>query len=87
VCANLAEARRKRRYVAAFIAKLSDSEGEAAETQVWLDFAVDAGYLNREQAKPLYQTYDEVIRTLVGMINHADTWILPGSKPKADGDG
>lgn len=33
VCANLAEAWRKRRYEAAFIAKLSDSEGEAAETQ------------------------------------------------------
>jgi four helix bundle protein len=32
VCANLAEAWRKRRYEAAFVAKLSDSESEAAET-------------------------------------------------------
>jgi four helix bundle protein len=39
VCANLAEAWRKRRYEAAFIAKLSDCESEAAETQVWLQFA------------------------------------------------
>ena len=39
VCANLAEAWRKRRYKAAFIAKLSDAESEAAETQVWLEFA------------------------------------------------
>ena len=37
VCANLAEAWRKRRYKAAFIAKLSDAESEAAETQVWID--------------------------------------------------
>jgi four helix bundle protein len=40
VCANLAEAWRKRRYEAAFIAKLSDSEAEAAETQTWIHFAV-----------------------------------------------
>ncbi len=37
VCANLAEAWRKRRYEAAFISKLSDSEGEAAETQTWIE--------------------------------------------------
>src|SRR5262245_55139093 len=54
VCANLAEAWRKRRYEAAFISKLSDSESEAAETQVWLEFAVKCGYLNREDAVPLY---------------------------------
>ena len=40
VCANMAEAWRKRRYQAAFIAKLSDCEAEAAETQTWIEFAV-----------------------------------------------
>ena len=40
VCANLAEAWRKRRYEAAFISKLNDAEGEAAETQTWIEFAV-----------------------------------------------
>src|SRR3954468_12521341 len=59
VCANLAEAWRKRRYEAAFIAKLSDCESEAAETQVWLEFAVKCGYIAREQATELYQAYDE----------------------------
>jgi four helix bundle protein len=39
VCANIAEAWRKRRYQAAFIAKLSDAECEAAETQVHFEFA------------------------------------------------
>lgn len=43
VCANLAEAWRKRRYKAAFIAKLSDAESEAAETQVWIEFALACG--------------------------------------------
>jgi four helix bundle protein len=51
VCANLAEAWRKRRYKAAFIAKLNDCEAEAAETQVWLKFAVKCGYLDRNSAR------------------------------------
>ena len=45
VCANLAEAWRKRRYKAAFVAKLNDSEAEAAETHVWIQFAVECEYL------------------------------------------
>ena len=48
VCANLAEAWRKRRYKAAFISKLSDAESEAAETQVWIEFAMKCGYLERD---------------------------------------
>lgn len=54
VCANLAEAWRKRRYQAAFVAKLNDSEGEAAETQTWIEFAVACGYLDREIARDIY---------------------------------
>ncbi len=76
VCANLAEAWRKRRYEAAFISKLSDTEAEAAETQVWLEFAVKCKYLSRDEGLALYKTYDEVVRTLVGMINHPETWVL-----------
>jgi len=76
VCANLAEAWRKRRYEAAFISKLSDCESEAAETQVWLEFAVKCAYMDRNQAATFYQLYDQVIGTIVGMINHPETWIL-----------
>ena len=76
VCANLAEAWRKRRYEAAFISKLSDSEAEAAETKVWLEFAVDCEYISKEEARQLYRTYNEIIKTLVGMINHTDTWLI-----------
>ena len=77
VCSNVGEAWRKRRYEAAFISKLSDVEAEAAETQVWLQFAVKCGYLAQDDGRELYTTYDEIIGTVVGMINHADTWILP----------
>ncbi len=79
VCANLAEAWRKRRYEAAFIVKLSDSESEAAETQVWLQFAVECGYLDRERAASFYTTYDEVIRMLVAMIHSPNIWTIPTS--------
>ncbi len=75
MCANLAEAWRKRRYEAAFICKLSDSESEAAETQVWIEFAVRCGYLDRDKAMPLYQAYDEVLRMLVAMINRPEDWV------------
>jgi four helix bundle protein len=78
VCANLAEAWRKRRYSAAFTCKLSDAESEAAETQVWIEFAVKCGYLNRDQAEGLYRACEEILRTLVGMITHPETWVIGG---------
>lgn len=76
VCANLAEAWRKRRYEAAFIAKLSDAEAEAAETQVWIEFSVRCGYLGRDTGAELYRSYDRILATVVGMITHPDTWTL-----------
>jgi len=83
VCANLAEAWRKRRYVAAFQSKLSDAEAEATETQVWIEFAVKTGYLRREIGAKLYRVYDRILATLVGMINHPETWTLTGKAKKA----
>jgi four helix bundle protein len=80
VCANIAEAWRKRRYGAAFIAKLSDAEAEAAETQVWIEFAVKCGYLSADDARPLYSIYEKIVRTIVGMINHPETWLI-GTQP------
>jgi four helix bundle protein len=76
VCSNLAEAWRKRRYKAAFISKLSDSESEAAETQVWLEFAVKCGYMPRTEAADLYRVYDRILRTLVTMISKPDIWLI-----------
>jgi four helix bundle protein len=76
VCANLAEAWRKRRYEAAFVAKLSDAESEAAEAQVWLQFAVACHYLGSDSATSLYQNYDEILRMLVAMINAPQSWLI-----------
>src|SRR3972149_5616521 len=59
VCSNIAEGWRKRRYKAAFIAKLSDAEGEACETQVWLEFARRCGYLTSEVSGELDGRYDQ----------------------------
>jgi four helix bundle protein len=76
VCANLAEAWRKRRYEAAFIAKLSDSEAEAAETQTWLEFAVKCNYLTPEIGRNLYRSYNQILGILVKMINNPSDWLL-----------
>src|SRR5437764_8833707 len=77
VCANLAEGWRKRRYEAAFVNKLNDSEGEAAETQTWIEFAVKCEYISRDQGLPIFQQYDEVLAMLVTMIGHPEKWLLP----------
>jgi four helix bundle protein len=76
VCANIAEGWRKRRYEAAFVSKLSDAEGEAAEVQTWIQFSVECKYLARDAAAELYREYDEIISMLVDMIRHADKWKL-----------
>ena len=83
VCANIAEAWRKRRYPAAFVSKLSDAEAEAAETQVWLQFAVKCSYLESEPARTLYATYDQIIGKLVIMIQHPEQWTLPSTTTPA----
>ena len=76
VCSNIAEAWRKRRYEAAFVAKLNDAESEAAETQTWLRFAVECEYLVEQEAQQLHRTYDHCIGKLVNMIINPSPWIL-----------
>jgi four helix bundle protein len=77
VCANLAEGWRKSRYEAAFIAKLNDAEGEAAETQTCLEFAVRCEYLEKEVGRELFKEYDEIIAMLVSMQASSQKWVLP----------
>ncbi|HLP91303.1 MAG TPA: four helix bundle protein [Nostocaceae cyanobacterium] len=76
VCANLAESWRKRRYEAAFLAKLSDCEAEAAETQTWIEFAVKCKYLDVESGRELYGTYNRVLGCLVSMITNPSPWLM-----------
>jgi four helix bundle protein len=78
VCANIAEGWRKRRYKAAFQSSLNVAEAEAAETQTWLRFAVECGYVGNNEAADLITTYDAVIGKLVVMINNPNPWLLKG---------
>ncbi|NET27810.1 four helix bundle protein [Okeania sp. SIO1I7] len=86
VCANLAEAWRKRRYELAFVAKLNDCEAEAAETQTWLDFAVKCQYLDVETGQKLSTTYDEIISILVKVINNPHPWLLKHPRSRDVGE-
>jgi four helix bundle protein len=70
VAANLAEAFRKRRYPNMLVSKLTDCDGEATETQVWLDFALDCGYMSKENHDRLIIGYEEVGRMLQGMMTN-----------------
>jgi len=69
VATNIAEAFRKRRYRNMFINKLSDSDAEATETQVWLDFSLDCGYLARESYGKLAKGYEEIGKMLGSMMS------------------
>ena len=75
-----AEAWRKRRYEAAFISKLNDAEGEAAETQTWIEFAVRCEYLTSDSGRVMFQIYDQIIATFVGMISHSSSWVMPSGQ-------
>ena len=72
VCANLAEAWHKRRYPAHFVSKLTDSDAEAAETQVWLDFSLECKYLGKDDYQQLVKEYREIGRMLGAMISSPD---------------
>ncbi len=74
VPANIAEAFRKRRYEKAFVAKLSDSEGEAAETQNWLDFSRDHEYITSQKHIYLNDKYEEILAKLVTMSRQPEKW-------------
>ena len=76
VCSNIGEAWRKRRYPAHFVNKLSDSEGEAEETRVWLDLAFRCKYISGEEATELDDIYDRILGQLVHMIDHREQWTI-----------
>ena len=76
VNANLSEAWAKRIYKAAFVSKLNDAEGEARETQTWLEYSVLCEYLDRDSGATLYRVYDEIISILISMQRHPEKWLL-----------
>jgi four helix bundle protein len=76
VCTNIGEAWRKRRYPAHFVSKMSDSEGEAEETRVWIEIAERCRYLTSDQARALDSRYDTILAQLVNMIFNKDDWTI-----------
>ena len=83
VCANIAEAWRKRRYPNSFVSKLSDAEAEAAETEVWLELAVRCGYLDQAKSALLEQEYEHILGKLVNMMTHSEQWTIRMAKEEA----
>ena len=74
VCTNIAEAWRKRRYPNHFVSKLSDADSEAAETLVWLDFALRFGYIAQAKHDELYERYNHICGQLTIMMREPDKW-------------
>lgn len=80
VNANITEAWRKRRYEKSFISKLNDADGEAAETQNWLDFAFACEYIDEEIYLDLYKKYDEILGMIVSMTINSKKWTFTQTK-------
>ena len=75
VAANIAEGFRKRQYQKMFLSKPADADGEATETQVWLDFARDCEYLTPKRQAELQKGYEEVGRMLGKMMSMPEKFI------------
>jgi len=82
VSGQISEGWRRRKYKAAFINKLNEAEGEAAETQVWLEYSVKCNYISREIGESLHLKYDNIIAKLVNMGNNSDKWVLKSDREK-----
>jgi len=75
VPANIAKGYRKRQYPKHFVSKMSDADGEASETQVWLAFSRDCRYISAEKCEELVLRYKEVGRMLGGMIANPERFL------------
>ena len=75
VCSNIAEGYRKKRYPKHFTTKMTDADGEASETTVFLDFAKDCGYISEEIHLSLILRYSEAGKMLGGMANHPEKFL------------
>src|SRR5258705_4378682 len=74
VCANFAEAYRRRRYPAHFVSKITDTDAENAETEVWLDFALACKYINADEYRALILQKEEVGRLLNDILKNPDKY-------------
>ena len=75
VCTNIREAWAKRRYEAHFVSKLTDADGENGETETWLDFACDCGYLSKRDHALFTEKCREVGAMLGSIIKDPSLFI------------
>lgn len=80
VCSNIAEGYKKRRYPKHFTSKMTDADGEASETLVWLDFAKDCGYGSTNINKSVTVKYEEVGKMLGSMADNPERFLPKGYK-------
>jgi four helix bundle protein len=76
-CSNLAEGWFKRKYIAAFINKLTDSVQEASETQTWLEFSFACGYIGKDTFEKYFEQYEHIIAQLLTMEQKATLFCSP----------
>jgi len=69
---NIAESWHKRRYVAHFVSKLTDSDGENAETEHWVETAFVCKYISKEQKNSLFSKSIEIGKMLGSMISYPE---------------
>lgn len=74
VPANITEAWAKRIYQKSFVTKIIDAYGEELETEMWLDMALDFGYIQREKHEELVARYEEVRKMLIYMSKHPEVF-------------
>jgi len=75
VCANIAEAYKRRKYKNYFISKLNDVECENAETQVWLDFAFKCAYISPKKYQELTDENNEIGKLTWFMLNNSEKFL------------
>ena len=74
VCSSIGEGYRKRKYQAHFVSKMTDSDMENSETQVWLDFSLSCKYINRDVYKEYFESSEEIGRMLNHMIENPEKY-------------
>ncbi len=74
VSSNISEAFRRRKYPKSFVNKLNESEAEAAETQNWIDFALNCEYIGKDIHEKINNEYENIIGMLVNMQKYPEKW-------------
>ena len=80
VCSSIGEGYRKRKYQAHFVSKMTDSDMENSETQVWLDFSLSCKYISRDVYKEYLERSEEIGRMLNHMIENPEKYLRQSDK-------